>query len=69
MKRDPVENTEEYLAILPELETKIEAALKGVKRGRGFAFQHWRVKKEILLRDYGIEWKSPRELNPRIRFD
>ena len=27
------------------------------------------LKKEILKKDYGIDWKSPQELNPRIKFN
>jgi hypothetical protein len=66
---DTVEDTDEYLAILPELEAKIEAELKDAWRGRGFCFQYWRVKKEILKRDYGIEWSSPSVMNPGVIFD
>jgi hypothetical protein len=69
LKHDPVEDTNEYRAILPELEAKIETALKDETRGHGFCFQYWREKKEILLRDYNIEWLSPNALNPHTRFD
>jgi tetratricopeptide (TPR) repeat protein len=69
LKHDPVEYTEKYLAILPELETKIEAALKDVRRAMGFCFRYWHTKKEILKHDYDIEWDSPAVLNPHVRFD
>jgi tetratricopeptide (TPR) repeat protein len=66
---DTVEYTDEYLAILPELEAKIEADLKDVRRVHGFCFQYWHTKEEILKRDYGIEWASPSVLNPGVMFD
>ena len=66
---DPIEFTEAYIKILPELETKIEAELKGVKKGHGYCFEYWHKKKEILKRDYGIGWDSPGVLNPHVRFD
>ena len=69
MRIDPIEKTEAYLAIEPELEAKIEDALKGVKRGHGYCFEYWHTKQRILEEDYGIEWKSPSVLNPRIKFD
>jgi hypothetical protein len=69
IKNDPVEYTSKYLSILPELEKKIEAELKDVRRSHGFCFHYWHTKQDILKRDYGIEWDSPSVLNPRVRFD
>jgi tetratricopeptide (TPR) repeat protein len=69
LKCDPVEYTEAYMAILPELEAKIDAELGGVTKGLGFCFSYWYKKGEILKRDYGIEWDSPGVLNPHVRFD
>ena len=69
LKRDLIEDTAQYKAIEPELEAKIETELKDKARGMGFCFFYWEAKARILKRDYGIEWKSPRELNPGVRFD
>jgi len=69
LKRDPVEYTEKYMAILPELETKIEKRTKDIRRTLGSCFIYWDIKKEILKKDYGIEWKSPATLNPGVKFD
>ena len=69
IKRDPIEYTERYMAILPELEAKLDAELEGESRGMGFCFHLWHKKAEILKRDYGIEWESPGLLNPTVRFD
>jgi len=69
MKTDPIEKTTEYKAIEQELEAKIEKKLEGVRRGHGYCYRYWQAKVEILKNDYGIEWQSPRVLNPRIKFD
>ena len=69
MKTDPIEKTEVYLAIEQELEVKIEKKLEDVQRDHGYCHRYWSAKAEILKEDYGIEWKSPRVLNPRIKFD
>jgi len=69
IKRDPVEQTAQYLAIEVELEAKIDAKLAGLRRTRGYCFRYWQAKEEILARDYGIAWQSPRMLNPGVRFD
>lgn len=66
---DPVEYTDEYLAVLPELEAKIEAELGDLTVGEGFCFAYWSMKEKILLRDYGISWDWPSSLNPEVMFD
>lgn len=67
-KYDPVEDTPEYKAIEGELEAKIlERMGGGMTRGNAHAYAE--LKKEILKSDYGIDWRSPQELNPRIRFN
>ena len=35
----------------------------------GFCHIIWRMQKKVLKRDYGINWKSPSDLNPEINFD
>ena len=65
---DPVELTKEYKAIKRKLEKKIIAKI-GRNNGKGYRFLYWAAKKEILKAEFGIDWKSPRELNPRAKFD
>ena len=67
-KYDPVEDTPEYQAIKDELEAKILERMGG-EMTRGNAYMYPGLKKEILKKDYGIDWKSPQELNPRIKFN
>lgn len=67
-KYDPIEDSPEYLAIRQELEEKILAQLGG-QLTRANAHRYAGLKKKILKEDYAMDWKSPQELNPRIKFN
>ena len=67
-KYDPIEDTPEYIAIKDELHAKIIEKMGG-EMNRGNAYLYPKYKKEILKSDYNIDWKSPQELNPRIKFN
>lgn len=83
LKYDRVELSLKYLLIRRKLEKEVEAELeefiaymesKGhhIRRhaiGSGLCFTYWNIKKRILKEKYNIEWHSPSELNPRVRFD
>ena len=66
LKHDPVEMTEEYLAVIDEVEEKIEKN----RRYFGFGSCHhvWSLKTDYLA-EKGIVWRSPVVLNPRVMFD
>jgi hypothetical protein len=66
IKRDPVEMTREYLDVIDAVEEKIENNRS--YRGHGSCHHVWELKKGYLM-EYGIEWKSPGELNPGVMFD
>lgn len=68
MKHDPIEQTQQYKIIEKELEQKIYALI-GEPGKMGYCYLYWHTKKEILKKDYNIDWKSPSELNPGILFD
>ena len=68
LKHDPVEDTPAFQAIKDELETKIIAKI-GENSGMGYCYLYWETKRDILKKDYGIEWRSPAVLNPRVHFD
>lgn len=65
---DPVEDTEEYLKIEDEV-NKLAQERMGNIRGIGSCYIFWRAKKQILKEKYGIDWKSPSELNLHVMFD
>ena len=66
LKHDPVEMTEAYLAVIDEVEEKIDK--NRTLKGMGSCHEIWGLKYEYLL-EKGINWKSPQILNPRVMFD
>jgi tetratricopeptide (TPR) repeat protein len=68
LKYDPVEDTDGYLAVIDEVERRLYEELKDEPRHMGFCFHYWSAKRDLLA-EYGIEWRSPRIMNPRVMFD
>jgi hypothetical protein len=68
-KHDPLQNDPRYRRAFQETEIKTERKLAGVQRGLGFVHLYWETKKQILRKDYGLDWKTPAELNPNISYD
>lgn len=66
LKNDPVEMSEEYLAVIDEVEEKI--AKNRTLFGMGACYEIWALKEQYLL-EKGIIWKSPHILNPGVMFD
>ena len=66
LKHDPVETTEEYLAVIDEVDEKIEKNRE--YRGFGSCYHVWSLKADYLA-EKGIVWRSPSALNPKVRFD
>lgn len=68
LKFAPVERSEEYERVIPEVERKIAKRLKGIPRCMGFCFAYWSAKKTELAKR-AILWNSPAEMNPGVMFD
>lgn len=66
LKHDPIEMSEEYLAVIDEVEEKVVKNKKYF--GMGSCHESWDLKHRFLL-EKGINWKSPSILNPRVIFD
>ena len=66
--QDPIENDPKYKEILTRVEKDIEQEL-GDYRPLGYCHLFWSMKKQILKEKYGIDWKSPAELNPTTEYD
>ncbi len=66
LKHDPVEMTEAYLAVIDEVEERIEKNRE--YRGFGSCHHVWSLKTDYLA-EKGIVWHSPALLNPKFRFD
>ena len=55
-----------------ELEETVDRQVKkeiGEGGYLGYCHSYWAVKKRILKEQYGIDWRSPAELNPHILYD
>ena len=68
LKFDPVERSERWEEIIYDVEKECDRLLKGEPRGMGFCFSYWSTKSSVL-RKYGIDWRSPSSMNPRVMFD
>ena len=72
MRTSWVEKTRRYKRIEAELEAELERIMKEQYDdiGLGSCHIYWSLKKELLRKKYKIWfWRSPAELNRRIRFD
>ena len=67
-RKDPVEYTDEYLAVEPEMERLVRADV-GEGGYLGFVHEYDNVKKRVLNERYGIEWKTTRERYPGLLID
>lgn len=68
MLRDPIEKSHEYEKAMVKIAPILDKEFPPEKCGMGTCYRVWYRKKE-LLKEEGIEWKSPAEMNPNIRFD
>ncbi|MDE6648324.1 MAG: hypothetical protein K2K45_00140 [Muribaculaceae bacterium] len=69
LRQDPVEYTCRWEEIYYEVENRLKERFANVHRQMGFCFRYWNAKRELLKDEYGIEWKSPSQMNPRVKFD
>ena len=68
LKFDPVERTQEWEEVIYKVEKECAELLKDEPQGMGFCYSYWSTKRALLQR-YGISWKSPSTMNPRVMFD
>lgn len=64
LKHDVIELSDKYLSVIDETERRMYEL--GADNMTGFEKMKLRKK---LLSEYGVEWKSPVELNPNVIFD
>lgn len=69
LRRDPVEYTWMWEDICYDVEDELERRFANAPRHMGFCFHYWNAKRELLKEKYGIEWRSPSQMNPRVMFD
>lgn len=65
---DETEYSDYYLLIEREMETLVRAET-GKGGYLGFCHEYWTAKKKVLREKYGIDWRSPADRYPGVRFD
>jgi hypothetical protein len=71
IKVDPIEDNPAVRPFLQLADQEAEAELATCGIGQEFGSCHtfWHTKKRILKEKYGIDWRTPAEMNPHIAFD
>lgn len=69
LRRDPVEYTDRWEEIYYDVEDYLNERFANAPRHMGLCFKIWSAKREYLKDNYGIDWHSPAQMNPRVRFD
>jgi len=67
-KFDAQENDPKLRAAFAAADAAAERRVGNVKRDDKFIFHFWAAKKKILQQQFGIDWKTPAELNPHITY-
>ncbi len=67
LKYDLVEQSEDYIAIYDKVEQLIQQHIDDQGRIARDPMQYWAIKKQVL-QEFGISWRSPKSLNPRVMF-
>ena len=65
-KFDPQESDPKVRAAFAAADAAAERRVMNVRRDDKFIFHFWSAKKHILRQQFGIDWKTPAELNPQF---
>ena len=65
---DPIRRTPMWEENYCRWEEECDRRLGDFPRGMGFCFTYWHTFAEVLRED-GVEWKSPSQMNPGVLFD
>lgn len=69
LRKDPIEYSYRWEEIYYDLEKELNERFANAPRQRGLCYHIWNAKRELLKDKYGIEWRSPAQMNSRVRFD
>lgn len=69
LKYDPIEKTEEFKEAMKVIEVLASFRFFFHRRHPGLCHSKWALKKKMLKKWYNIDWKTPQEMNPDVRFD
>lgn len=65
--KDEIEKTEAYVEAMKHIQPILDHEFDGVV-GMGVCHSFW-ARKQQLLKQAGIDWKTPAEMNPDVIFD
>jgi hypothetical protein len=70
-RHDPIEDDPKYASIFRSIDDETTAALekKQIYPSLGYCHTFWVTKQKLLRKKYGLDWKSPSELNPATCYD
>lgn len=68
-KFDPQESDPKLRAVFAAVDAEAERAVGNVARNQQFILRFWSIKKQLLRKKYGIDWRTPSELNPGIAYE
>ena len=68
LKHDPIEWTKQWEMVIDEVDKIVDERLAEHPRGMGFCHRLW-YERAAVLKDFGIEWRSPDVMNPGVMFD
>jgi hypothetical protein len=66
--RDPISDDPAYSWAIEEASRRAEEEIGGYNQ-LGDCHRIWRRKKQILKEEFGIDWFTPKEMNPGVIFD
>jgi hypothetical protein len=72
MQDDPIEKDPKLGPLVEKAAREAEAELEAegwLKHVMGYCHAFWPTQKRILREKYGIEWRTPSEMNPDVLFD
>jgi hypothetical protein len=66
---DPQESDLMLKDTFAKADAKAERKVANVPRNDRFIYKFWAAKRRILLREFGITWNTPADLNPGIKYE
>jgi hypothetical protein len=72
-KHDPIEDDPKLKAIFEAVDLEVNESVERdppeVRHKLGYCHGVWALKKRILWERYGIRWRTPAEMNPKVAYD
>ncbi|KUO70803.1 MAG: hypothetical protein APF81_12780 [Desulfosporosinus sp. BRH_c37] len=68
LNHDPIEYTVEYKRVIAEVNQEVDRFMQEHHKKVFLGACHiaWAAKKRILKNKHNIDWKTPKEMNPRV---